>query len=1046
MSNLKLLKTFHSSFGLCFMLLLAFIVSANVVEARGFQETIVKGKVISAGDGMSLPGVFISDSENSTNGVVTDVNGNYQISLSSSKSALKASYLGFKTQLIAVNGRSVINISLEEDQTKLDEVVVVGYGEQKKVNQTGSTQTVRFDEAVNTPVTNTGQLMYGKFSGVQITQSSGLPGSDASSVIIRGVGTFGSSTPLVVIDNIQYNGLEAFNNLSPSDIESISVLKDASAGAIYGSRGSNGVILVTTKKGKIGTMSVLYNGYTGYQDVTVIPEYLDAVSYARLKNEHDINLNGANAPLRYSDADIQAIINGTKPDQYGNTKWSDVILRTAPIQNHYLSFSGGSEKTTFRLSVGYQNQEAVVKGKFKSERYNLSFNLNSKVNNWLTVSNVTNTYWKKFRGPSGGAGAITGETGIINQFQRSSPTIPAYYSNGEFGIVDGSYQNINFSFPSTNPLKRGVFGDNQNDDINIAERLGAKINITKDLSFETSGAINLSYGNVSNFSPTDATYDYAGELVGQSLVNTLNNSTSFNYDLLNENILRYAKTFNKKHDVGVLVGHSLKYLRNDGFSGSLQGFPTNFSQEFNGGGVLNPSVAGGAAEDAYQSFFGRVNYGYDGKYLFEVNVRRDGISVFGPNKRYGNFPSASAGWRVSEEKFMKGINWISELKLRGSWGITGNADIGRYIYDQNLNTSLDYTLGNGIIVNGVAITSLQNESIIWESVAQYDLGVDADFFQNKLSLTADYFDRRSYDLLYNNFPIPNTIGVTNLGAQNAADMSNKGFEMALNYRGKIKKLNYTIGGNFTRFIENKVTGLGYRGTETIGGQSIIRIGVPFNAYYGYKVVGVFQTPDEVSNAPKQFGSNKTAPGDFQYADLSGPDGIPDNKVDAFDRTIIGNPFPKWTYNFNTGVNYKGVDLNILFQGVQSLDRVLNDNGQQPFPDDRNNALSYWINRWTPEKPSTTYPRLGGQNNTAVSDFYVEDVSYLRLKNLEIGYTLPTLLTQKFGVSKVRIYAGGQNMLTFTKFKNFDPERQRGGGTDQLTPLYKVYTFGLNLKF
>nr|WP_294898046.1 TonB-dependent receptor [uncultured Pedobacter sp.] len=1054
MSNVKLLKSILSPLRLCFLLILSFATAVNSENAMAQQKLNVKGKVISSTDGMGLPGVSVQDTGNPKNGVVTDVNGNYQINLSSEKSALKFSYLGFKSQQILSTGKTVINVSLDEDKAKLDEVVVVGYGQQKKINSTGASETVRFDDAVNTPVTNSAQLMYGKFSGVQITQASGLPGSDGSAITIRGLGTFGSSNPLVVIDNIQYIGLEAFNNLSPSDIESVSVLKDASAGAIYGARGSNGVIIVTTKKGKAGSMSVSYNGYTGFQDVTVVPQYLNAVNYATLLNEYNVNLNGANAPVRYSPANIQAIIDGSNPDQYANTNWASEILRTAPIQNHYLSFSGGNERTTFRLSVGYLNQQAVVRGKFQSERYNLSLNLNSKMNKWLELSNVTNTYWKKFKGPSGGANAITGETGIINQFQRSSPTIPAYYSNGDYGIVDGSYQNVNFSYPNTNALRTGVLGDNTNDDINLAERLGAKINFTKELSFETSGALNLSYGNVSNFNPTSTTYDYAGAIVGQNLVNSLTNSTTFDYKLLNENILRYAKVFNKKHDFSILVGQSASYERNDGFSASAQGFPSNFTQEFDAGGVLNPSVGGrpgegvdkGASEDTYQSFFGRLNYSYGGKYLFEANLRRDGFSRFGPGYREGNFPSISAGWRISEEKFLKKVNWISELKLRGSWGINGNGDIDRYIYDQNLNTSLDYTLGNGIIVNGVAQTALANKSVRWESVEQYDIGLDADLFKNGLSVTADYFNRRSYDILYKNFPVPATIGVTNIAAQNAANMLNKGLEVSLNYRGKFKELNYSVGGNFTNFADNKVTSLGENGNETINGESIIKIGVPFNAIYGYKVVGIFQTAAEVAAAPQQFGSVKTAPGDFQYADLSGPNGVPDGKIDALDRTVIGNPFPKWTYGFNANANYKLFDLSLVLQGVQRVDRLLNDNGQQPFPDGRNNALSYWVNRWTPTNPSTTLPRVGGDNNTQLSDFYVQDCSFLRLKNLELGYTMPTLFTQKYGVSKVRIYVGAQNLLTFTKMKNFDPERQRGGNTDQLTPLYKVYTFGLNLKF
>lgn len=1035
---LALKRNFSNSIGLLSLFLL---MSFSAVA----QTVTVTGTVISGTDNTPLSGVSIVQ-RGTNKGTTTDTKGSFSLTVTGAKPVLLVSMVGYQTQTINYSGAGSLAIKLEAIASDLQDVVVVGYGTQKKINQTGSTQTVKFDEAVNQPVTNAGQLMYGKFSGVQLTQSSGLPGADASSVTIRGVGTFGSTTPLVVIDNIQYSGLEAFNNLAPADIESISVLKDASASAIYGARGANGVIVVTTKKGKSGTSSVIYNTYTGFQKVTVIPEYLDAVNYARLKNERDINANGATAPLRYSDADIQAIIDGSNKDQYANTNWANVILRNAPMQSHYLSFSGGNEKTTYRVSLGYLGQEAVVKGKFKNDRFNLSFNVNSKLKDWLNISSVTNAYWTKFKGPAGGAGAITGETGIINQFQRSAPTVPVFYSSGEYGSVDGAYLKVNPSFPITHALRRGELGDYKSDEINVAQRFGVTVNFTKNLSFETSGSLNLNYGTVSNFTPTNAIYDWAGNIVQNSLVNSLTKSTSFNYRLLNENLLRYNKKLGEKHDLSFLLGHSVIYNRNSGFSGNLQGFPSNSIQEFDGGGVLNPSVSGSAAEEAVQSFFGRVNYIYDRKYLLELNVRRDGSSKFGRAKRYANFPSASAGWRLSEEKFMRNISWISDLKLRASWGITGNDNIGNYIFDQTYNAGLDYFLGTNTIVSAVALTRLANPTITWETVKQYDIGLDAELFNNRLSITADYFKRNSTDILYGNFPIPATIGVTNLAAQNAASMVNSGLELAVNYRGNYKGIAYSFGGSISKFADNKVTGLGERGLETINAESIIRIGVPFNAYYGYKVIGIFQNANEVAAAPRQFGSVRTAPGDFQYADLSGPNGIPDGVIDAFDRTVIGNPFPKMIYNFNTNLSYKGFDMTVLFEGVSGLDRLLNSNGQLPFEGDRNNALSYWINRWTPQNPSTTLPRLGGQNNQLASTFYIQDASYLRLKNFELGYAIPGNVSKRFGVSRLRVYVGAQNLLTFTKMKNFDPERARGSATDQLTPLYKVYSFGLNLKF
>lgn len=1024
------------------LLLLTFHVS--LVSA--FQTSNqVSGVVTSALDGLPIPGVVVL-AKGTSQGVVTDLDGNYSIQANGPETVLVFSLIGFDSQEIVVGNQSRIDVKLSEAESLLDEIVVVGYGEQKKLNLTGAVETIKFDDAVNQPVTNSAQLMYGKFSGVQLTQSTGLPGSDGSSIIIRGIGTFGGTNPLVVIDNIQYDGLAEFNNLAPSDIESISVLKDASASAIYGARGANGVLVVTTKKGKSGSFTVDYNNYFGSQQVTVNPEYLDAVNYATLRNERDLNVNGPNAALRFTEEDINAIRNGTNPDQYANTNWSKVALRNAPIQNHYLSFSGGTDKTTFRLSLGYLNQEAIVKGKFKSDRYNLGLNLSIKPNEWLSVTNVTNAYWSRFVGPSGGAGAITGESGIINQFQRSSPVTPVYYSNGELGIVDGAYQNVNFSFPINNVLQTGSFGDYSNDNINISERVGISAKIAKGLFLETSGSAIINFANISNFRPTLITRDWEGNVVNQNDVNDLNNSLNFNYRLMNENILRYNFSINESHNLGVMLGYSVIYDKSDGFAGSLQGFPSDAIQEFNGGGVLNPSVSGGASEEAWQSFFARVNYNFQEKYLFEANVRRDGSSKFGPANRYGTFPSFSAGWNIGREGFLNTSETLTDLKIRASWGISGNDRIGNYIYEQTYNTGLDYQLGQDVIVPAVALTSLSNPFITWETIEQYDIGIDASFFSNKLSVTADYFNRTSSDILYTNFPIPNTIGVTNLAAQNAAGMENKGLELSLGYRENIGKVKFNVSANVTRMADNKVTDLGPGGEETIGGNTIIRIGVPFNSYFGYQVAGIFQTQEEVDNAPQQFGSNLTAPGDIQYEDISGPEGVPDGVVNAMDRTVIGNPFPRWIYGLNANMQFSGLDLNVVFQGVGKIDRLLNGNGQLPMADERNNALSYWIDRWTPENPSETLPRLGGVNNTVTSTFFIQDMSYLRLRNIELGYTLPKHISQRVLLQKARIFVSGQNLLTFTKVENFDPERQRGGNTDQSAPLYKVISAGINIKF
>ncbi len=1007
-----------------------------------FSQNVITGTITDA-SGQPLPGATVVI-QNTKKGTTTDFDGKYTINASKGE-VLEISFVGFSTTRITVGDGKIYNVKLDEDAKQLDEVVVVGYGQQKKVNLTGSVATVSFKDEVNQPVSNSGQLLYGRFSGVQLTQTSGNPGADGSSIVIRGIGTFGNSTPLIVIDNIQYDDLTAFNNLAPSDIESITVLKDASAGAIYGARAANGVVVVTTRRGTEDKFEISLNSYYGVQEVTVNPDFLGSLDYANLMNEKFRNTNGPSFNPRYTAEQIEAIRTGSLPDQFANTNWADAVLRQAPIVNHNLSFSGGSAKTTYRVSLGFLDQEAIIKSKFKTERYNLSFNINSKLKEWFTLSSVTNAFWKRFEGPTGGQNAFDGDNGIIYSFQRTAPTIPLYYSNGEYGVVDGAYQNTNPSLQTANALRRGYLGNYESDAINISQRMGMSFKLSEALSFETSGSANIIYNNVSDFTPRQLQNDWEGNAIIKSDLNNLRNSTNFVYTLLNENILRYNKIFNETHTFGALLGHSVSYAKDDGFSGQLSGFPTDNLEEFNGGGVLDPAVSGGASEEAYQSFFGRINYNFKGKYLAEFNLRRDGSSKFGPDNKYGNFPSGSVGWRISEEGFMENIDFISNLKVRASWGISGNDRIGNYIFSQTYNPGIDYVLGDDNTVVGVAVTSLANPTIRWEQTEQYDLGLDVSLFKNRVEIVADYFNRKSEDILYTNFPVPSTLGISNLAAQNAASMLNEGFELGVNYRESIGKVKFSVGANMTKLLKNEVTGLGEGGEETITGTNIIRIGEPFRSYYGYEAIGIFQSIAEIASAPTQFGNANTAPGDIRYADISGPDGVPDGVVTADDRTVIGNPNPDLLINFNGAFEYSGFDFNFLFQGVNGVDRLLMGNGNLPMSDDRSNVLTYWLNRWTPENPSTNLPRVGGQNNTEVSSFYIQDASYLRLKNIELGYSLPEAVTKKININKFRVFVGAQNLFTFTGLENFDPEGASGNQSNRNAPLYKTITFGINLK-
>jgi TonB-linked SusC/RagA family outer membrane protein len=1003
------------------------------------QQNVITGKVIADDDKQPIPGVSVTvyKSDKST---VTQLDGTFKINAKPTD-ILVFSFVGFENKNITVGNQKNLNVSLVMSLKLLDEVAVVGYGVQKKVNLTGSVQTLRLDSAVNTPVTNAAQLMYGKFSGVQLTQGSGLAGQDGSDINIRGLGTFGNSVPLIVIDGMQFEGLDEFNKLAPSDIETITVLKDASAGAIYGARGANGVIIINTKQGDGNSFKVEYNNYVGTQTPTVVPEFLDAYNYATLTNEKYKNLaDGRPFNPRYTDPQLQLILTEADPFTFANTNWAEASLKSAVTQNHFVALSGGKGGTRFRISLGYLTQDAIVKGDYNVDRFNFRINLNSQLKKWLSVGNNFSSSLNKIDGPTDGLGSVNG---VISSFSRNAPTIPLYNANGGAGFTDGARNNINFSYPvEFNFVRSGVVGDFRSNDFDFSNRTFFRANILKNLSFETSITLGADFIDRSDFRPVNEDQD---DLVVTTQVNTLENSTVFNYRIQNENLLRYNTKY-KKNNFNFLLGYSTVYARNDGFSASLSNFPSNAIQEFNGGGTLNPTVSGGANENAIQSVFGRMNYNFSEKYLFEFNIRRDGSSKFSPENRFAVFPSVSAGWRISQEKFMSKImegNFLTNLKIRGSWGRTGNNGIPNYIFSQTYNAGLDYVLGTAnTIVSGVALTRLANPNIRWESTEQYDIGLDASFFKNKLNLEADYFSRNSFDILYTNFPLPASLGVNSLAAQNSASMLNRGLELNLNYVHKNKKgISYNVGFNVTKNAKNKVTDLG-SGVQTVTATNIIRKGDPFNAYYGYQMVGIFQTAAEVSTSPAQFGSLRTAPGDIKYADLSGPNGTPDGIIDNFDRTVIGNPYPIWLYGVNSSLNYKGLSLSVTVQGVAKVDRLFRLGGVEPMIADRDNALSYWTERWTPENPGTTLPRIGGINNEIVSTFYIQDASYLRLRNVELGYDLPKKITNKMKIGGLRFFVSGQNLITITNVENYDPERTANSNA-RLVPLYKAFTGGIN---
>ncbi|MFB2121635.1 TonB-dependent receptor [Parapedobacter sp. 2B3] len=1008
------------------------------------QQRTVTGRVTDQA-GNPLEGVTVR--VKGTNVVtITNADGSYQIDVQKSGSTLSYTTVGFESVTLVVENQSAIHVALTETVNDLDEVVVVGYGTQKKLNLTGAVQSVDMSDAINTPVSNSGQLMYGKFSGVNLTQNSGLPGQDGSSIVIRGIGTFGNRVPLVVIDGMQFDGLREFNQLSPADIKSVTVLKDASAVAIYGARGANGVILIETKKGLAGKFQLSYNNYFGIQDATRKPEFASAYEYAILMNENLIGRSGGNNnAARYTEKDLQEILDGTNPDQFANTDWVDVLLQKAPVQNHHFSAAGGNQHTTYRVGIGYLSQGSIIDGKFGYDRLSYMLNLNSAPKEWLRINNSLLGAYKALQGPSN----YNTRASLVMQKLALSPTIPVKYSNGYYGVSDGTFKRSIALSNQHNPVEEGYFGNYEDKSFNINNRFSVSAIPLKSLSIESAISVNLDFNDISNFTPMRTTYWWDGSTVSKNAANTLENSFNKESQWLWENIVRYDGSIGAKHEFNFLVGHSASVYDSDGFNGSLQGFPTDNLYEFNAGGTLNPKVSGNRVGRSLQSFFGRVNYNFANRYLFEANFRRDGSSKFGPDNRYANFPSISAGWVLSEEGFFqnsKFLDGVDLLKIRGSWGKTGNNRIGDYIWNQTYDTGIDYILGRGQqIASGVAMTSLANRDIKWETSEQFNIGLDAYLLKNRLGLVVDYFRRNSYDVLYTNFPVPSTLGVSSLAARNSASVLNTGLEANLNYQ-KRGNFSYQVGLNVTKMFKQTVTDLG-GGIQTIAGNTIIAKGQPFMAYYGYQWAGIFQTSEEVANAPIQFGYSNLKPGDVRYADIDGPDGAPDGKVDAYDRKVIGNPHPAWYLGANVSLQYKGFDCSFAFQGLLDVDRFIQDDPTYGFETVTWNAYRYWMDRWTPENPSNTLHRIGGnkENNIRPSAQYLEDGSYVRLRNIELGYTLPVALRSRLGLAGMRVFAAAQNVLTFTSMNgNLDPERNMSNFSVQNVPIYKVYSVGVNI--
>ncbi|QHT71472.1 TonB-dependent receptor [Rhodocytophaga rosea] len=1020
------------------ILLLGLLFTSVWLEVMAQQQ--VTGKVTDS-KGEPLPGVNVLV-KNTTIGSVTTQDGNYSVSVPPENTILVFSYIGYITQEITLNGRSGIDITLSEDLQSLEEVVVVGYGTVKKSDLTGSVSSISSVELKAIPVATFDQALQGRAAGVQVVQSTGAPGG-GTNIRIRGTSSVNaSSEPLYVIDGMLINSnsgetsiggrgpaVNPLATINPSDIESIEVLKDASATAIYGSRAANGVILITTKRGKAGKASVNFESYYGVQTVTKKLDLLNATQFAQLVNE--ANQNAQLTPVY------------TNPESFGEgTDWQEELFRQAPIANFQLSLTGGNDKTQYAIGGGFFTQNGIVEGS-DLDRYSFRTNLNTDVNEKLKVG-VNLSYNRTINnGVLTGPGPVV--QGVVYNALLFNPILPVYDP-----LRPGGYT---FQHDRRDAIANPVAEAKEYISTTTTSRLlgtvFAEYEIVEGLSLRSSFGIDGLSTKSNSFGPNFLKRTENSK--GEAGVSTLEALT-----WLNTNTLTYNKEINQDHTINALLGFEMQQFRNESVNSYAFGFPESRTGWHDIGSADNPqTTTNGELEWSILSYFGRINYSLKNKYLFTLTGRADGSSKFAEGNKYGFFPSAAFAWRVSEEEFMKSNNFINDLKFRASYGVTGNQAIPPYG-----SLALIGQIGQGVFstssgseaFRGREPVSYPNRNLKWETTKQANIGVDLSVLEGRLGATVEVYHKNTEDLLLGT-PIPYTSGFETT-LLNIGNVQNRGIDIALNSVNIDGNIRWTTSVNVS-VNRNKITNLAREEDINLGiGGNILREGEPIGTFFGYVFDGIYQTDDEAKNSPVIAGQNPSA-GDRRYKDISGPNGMPDGVINDFDRTIIGSAQPDFTWGVNNTLTFKGITLSFFFQGSQGNEMVNQNLGDLANVNGRQNVLaSAGLGRWTPQNPNNTYARaLYTANDNVFSSRFVEDASYLRLKNLTLGYNFPASLLEKIKLSNARIYVSGTNLWTLTDYSGYDPEGNAYGGTTNIVgvdfggyPQAKTYTVGLNLGF
>ena len=1008
-------------------------------------KTTISG-VITSVSGSILEGASISI-KGTTITVISDKNGAFIITLPQNKSVLAVAYVGYISREIPVQAGSNIDIRLKENPAELSNVVVIGYGTSRKTDLTGSVASIKMDELKVIPATSFDQALQGRAAGVQVTQISGKPGAETS-IRIRGTSSINASNePLYVIDGMLMNSdggdisvggtrgprVSPLSSINMNDIESIEILKDASATAIYGSRGANGVVLITTKKGKIGKGVISYDTYYASQQVANKLNLLNASQFATLVNDAKSNAN-------------QTPIYVNPPNLGAGTDWQNQIFRQAPMVNHQLSFSGGDDKTKYSISGSYFDQDGIIiSSNFK--RYSFRVNLDRKVNDKLSVGNTLSYSRISTVGVLTNAGQIV--PGVVTSAIEFNPVQSVFDST----VVGGYTFENNRGAILGNPYAEAKEYTSNTVVSRILGNVFLNYKLFKNLEFKSNFGVDGFSTEEGSFGPNFLKRTQASH--GEATLGTTNGMT-----WLNENTLNYKTKFGDKNALGVLLGYTIQKFNNSKLFAYAFDFPDNRTGYHNISSALNPQPPfNSESEWSMISYLSRINYTFDNKYLFTATGRIDGSSKFSEGKQYGFFPSAAFAWRVSKEKFMQQFKSISDLKLRTSYGVLGNQAIPPY---QSL--ALVGPFGQGVFnsANGPEVytgnepLSYVNAALRWETTRQFDLGIELSMFNNRISLTGDYYQKKTNDLLLSS-PIPSTSGFTST-LLNIGNIENHGIEIDLRTINLKGKLDWNTAFNFS-INRNQVTNLNAT-TDILMGGLLLRKGEAIGTFYGYQFDGIFQTDQQAATSAVLNGQEQNSPnvasrahaGDRKYKDING-----DGKITEKDRTILGRSTPDFTFGLNNNFSYKGFDLSFFIQcskgnklaNLNNFD-LLNFNGH-------NNVLADGaLNRWTPTNPSNKYPRAlsdGSIDQGIFSSSILEDASYIRLKNVTFSYNFPTKLAAKFKMTNFRVYLSGSNLLTLTKYSGYDPEANTYGQSTTLVgldyggyPQSKVFQIGLSATF